>query len=75
MSKYLLGVFEPVETYIGKCIAVIHRTNDDDDKLIVVPKGKYYTDELFSRTKCLHVHLIDYIIYYILMKTLQFYKC
>jgi inorganic pyrophosphatase len=24
---------------------VIHRTNDDDDKLIVVPEGKEYTDE------------------------------
>ena len=29
----------------GKCIAVIHRTNDNDDKLIVVPEGKNYTDE------------------------------
>ena len=45
LDAYLLGVFEPTETYIGKCIAVIHRINDDDDKLIVVPEGKEYTDE------------------------------
>lgn len=45
LDAYLLGVFEPVETYIGKCIAFIHRINDDDDKLVVVPEGKEYTDE------------------------------
>ena len=45
LDAYLLGVFEPLQSYIGKCIAVIHRTNDDDDKLVVVPEGKYYTDE------------------------------
>ena len=45
LDAYLLGVFEPVQSYIGKCIAVIHRVNDDDDKLVVVPEGKNYTDE------------------------------
>lgn len=45
LDAYLLGVFDPVESYKGKCIAVIHRTNDDDDKIIVVPYGVNYTDE------------------------------
>lgn len=45
LDAYLLGVFEPVSEYTGKCIAIIHRTNDDDDKLIVVPDGKDYTDD------------------------------
>ena len=42
LDCYLLGVFEPVEEYYGVCIAIIHRTNDEDDKLIIVPEGKYY---------------------------------
>lgn len=42
---YILGVFEPLETFTGKCIAVIHRTDDNDDKLIIVPEGKEYTDD------------------------------
>ena len=42
---YLLGIFEPVKEYEGKCIAIIHRTNDDDDKLIIVPKEKNYSNE------------------------------
>ena len=45
LDAYLLGVFEPVETYTGKCIAIIHRTNDNDDKLIVVPEGKDYSKD------------------------------
>lgn len=45
LDAYLLGVYEPVEEYTGKCIAIIHRTNDDDDKLIVVPEEKEYTDD------------------------------
>ena len=45
LDAYLLGVFEPVSEYTGKCIAIIHRTNDDDDKLIVVPSDKNYTDD------------------------------
>ena len=29
----------------GQVVAIIHRTNDNDDKLVVMPKGKNYTDE------------------------------
>ena len=45
LDAYLLGIFEPVESYEGKVIAIIKRTNDQDDKLIVVPKDKEYTNE------------------------------
>ena len=43
LDAYVIGVFEPVEEYTGKVIAIIHRTDNDDDKLIVSPKD--YTDE------------------------------
>ena len=42
---YVLGIFEPIDEFEGKCIAVIHRTNDNDDKLIIVPKEKDYSDD------------------------------
>ena len=48
LDVYLLGVFEPVDEYEGECIAIIHRTNDNDDKLIVVPQGKEYSDEAIN---------------------------
>ena len=45
LDCYVLGVFEPVEEFEGKCIAVIKRVNEDDDKLIIVPRDKKYSDE------------------------------
>ena len=45
LDAYILGVFDSVEEFTGRCIAVIHRTDDDDDKLVVVPKGVAYSDE------------------------------
>ena len=52
LDAYLLGVYEPVEEYTGKCIAIIHITNDDDDKLIVVPEEKEYTnDQIYALTE------------------------
>ena len=45
LDCYILGVDEPLKTFEGECIAVIHRTNDDDDKLVVVPKGENISDE------------------------------
>lgn len=46
VDAYVLGIDEPVESFVGICIAVIHRTNDSDDKLIVIPSThKNITDE------------------------------
>lgn len=45
LDAYILGVFKPVETFTGRCIAVIQRSDDDDDKLIVVPASRDYSDE------------------------------
>lgn len=45
LDAYLLGEFEPVKESKGKVIAIIHRTNDDDDKLIVSKEGKEYSDD------------------------------
>jgi len=39
IDAYVLGVDKPLKESTGKCIAIIHRTNDDDDKLVVVPKN------------------------------------
>ena len=45
LDCYILGVDEPLEEFEGECIAIIHRTNDDDDKLIIVSVGKEFSDE------------------------------
>ncbi len=45
VDVYLLGLDKPVKSGRGKCIAVIHRTDDDDDKLVVSALGQNFTDE------------------------------
>jgi inorganic pyrophosphatase len=51
LDAYLLGVNEPMTDFEGTCIAVIHRLDDDDDKLVVVPEGMRLSDkEILSLT-------------------------
>jgi inorganic pyrophosphatase len=45
LDAYYLGVGEPLERAKGKCIAIIHRFTDDDDKLVVVPEGVELSDQ------------------------------
>ena len=45
IDAYIVGEFNPVEEFTGKVIAIIHRTNDNDDKLIVAPNGVNYTND------------------------------
>ena len=45
LDAYVLGEHMPLDTFEGVVIAIIHRTNDNDDKLVVVREGKNYTDE------------------------------
>ena len=44
LDAYFLGSKEPLEKADGVVIAIIHRLDDDDDKLIVVPEGVSMTD-------------------------------
>ena len=44
LDCYVLGIHEPIETFKGKCIAIIHRLNDNDDKLIIVPENKSFSN-------------------------------
>ena len=43
LDVYLLGVNEPVEKYECEIIAIAHRHNDVEDKLVGAPVGKKFT--------------------------------
>ena len=45
LDCYVLGVFEPLNEFTGKCIAIIHRINDNDDKLIIVPENRNFSNK------------------------------
>ena len=44
-DAYILGIGEPVNEYVGKIIAIVHRLNDVEDKWVVAPEGAHYTKE------------------------------
>lgn len=45
LDAYILRVDKPIEKFEGEVIAIVHRTENDDDKLVVVPEGESVTDE------------------------------
>lgn len=45
LDVYLLGVKEPVSEYECEIIAIAHRHNDVEDKLVGAPIGKRFTKE------------------------------
>ncbi len=49
LDAYFLGEPEAFREVKSICIAIIHRLDDDDDKLIVVPEGQEMKDEEIER--------------------------
>jgi inorganic pyrophosphatase len=45
LDAYVLGVEEPLTAFTGCCIAIVHRLDNDDDKLVVVPEGLTLSDD------------------------------
>ena len=53
IDAYVLGIDKPIDGQClpqggkttGICIAIIHRTNDKDDKLVVTPNGENFPDK------------------------------
>ena len=50
LDAYILGEAEQLSRFEGECIAVIHRLNDNEDKLVVVPPGMNCTDQQIRKT-------------------------
>lgn len=49
LDVYLLGVDTPVDTFTGRVIAIAHRKDDVEDKLVMAPDGIAFTpDEIYS---------------------------
>ena len=50
-DAYILGVDEPVGEFTGEVIAIIHRLNDVEDKLVVAPSGAEFSlEEILAQT-------------------------
>lgn len=45
LDVYFLGVDQSIDEGLGTCVAIVHRLDDDDDKLVVTPPGIELTNE------------------------------
>ncbi len=63
LDAYLLGVSHPVEEFTGRCIAVIQRQNDADDKLVIAPEGMNFSNqEIMAEVNFQEQHFVSQII-------------
>lgn len=44
LDAYVLKVDKPIERFTGKVTAIVHRMENDDDKLVVIPEQEEITD-------------------------------
>ncbi|MBQ8433706.1 MAG: inorganic pyrophosphatase [Clostridia bacterium] len=44
-DAYVLGVDKPIEQFVGKVVAIIHRLDDVEDKWVVAPQESTLTKE------------------------------
>lgn len=44
-DAYILGVHEPVQEFVGKVIAIIHRFDDVEEKWVVAPENAIFTKD------------------------------
>lgn len=58
-DAYILGVDEPVDTFEGEIVAIIHRKNDIEDKWVAAPVGSRYTAAQIYRQVCFQEQFFD----------------
>lgn len=44
-DAYVLGINEPISTFTGKIIAIIHRKDDIEEKWVVAPGNASFSEE------------------------------
>lgn len=45
LDVYILGVDQPVKEFTGRIVAIVHRENDVEDKLVAAPDGVSFSSE------------------------------
>lgn len=45
IDAYIIGEFKPLKEFTGTVVAILHRKNDNEDKLVVARNPNKYTKE------------------------------
>ena len=49
VDAYILGIEKPIKEFEGKVIAIIHRIDDIEDKLVIAPENKDFSKEEINK--------------------------
>ena len=52
---YILGVTRPLETFTGRIIGVVRRSDDNEDKFVAAPEGMIFTAEQIEK----EIHFVE----------------
>ena len=52
---YILGVSQPLETFAGRIIGVVRRSDDNEDKFVAAPEGMEFTAEQIEK----EIHFVE----------------
>jgi GrpB-like predicted nucleotidyltransferase (UPF0157 family)/8-oxo-dGTP pyrophosphatase MutT (NUDIX family) len=55
IDVYILGVSEPLTTFTGRVIGIVHRADDIEDKLVAAPEGMEFTQNEIAEA----VHFVE----------------
>ena len=61
-DAYILGVNTAIKEFTGKVIAIIHRYDDKEEKLVVAPDGIDFSDEEIAKQVHFQEQYFNYII-------------
>lgn len=50
IDAYVLGVGHPLDRFEGRCIAIVRRADDSEDKLVIAPDGLDFADSEILET-------------------------
>ena len=66
LKTYIVGESMPTEQngiYHGKVLAILHRLNDDNDRVIIAPIGRTLSDdEIISKTEFVEQYFVSEVI-------------
>lgn len=62
LDAYYISSHEPLTEAEGTCIAIIHRVNDDDDKLIIAAESENYSNEEIKKAVEFRERLFEHVI-------------
>ena len=62
---YVLGIDRPLREFTGTVVAIVHRTDDEEDKLVAAPAGRRFCQDEIEAALCFQEQYFAHTIYHL----------